>query len=420
MDFNLSEEQRLLKENVERLVADHYEFETRKDYAQECEGWSRALWAQYAELGLLGLPFAEEHGGYGGGPVETMIVMEAFGRGLVLEPFLATIVLGGGFLRLGGSEAQRTTLIPRIAEGKLLLAFAHTERQSRYNLADVATTARRDRDGWVVDGEKGVVLHGDVADKLIVTARVGGAGRCDRDGIGLFLVDATAPGMSRRGYLTQDGLRAAEISLSGVRVSPDAAIGKPGAALPLVERVVDGAIAALCAEAVGAMAAMHEMTVDYLKIRTQFGTPIGSFQALQHRAVDMLMALEQARSMAMFATMMADEPDAAERRQAIAAAKVQIGRSARFVGQQAIQLHGGIGMTMQYKVGHYFKRTTMIDLMFGNADYHLRELARMGGLIACGARAGSDRVIAAGVEDAVSSVPLDRPVLERSGSVGAR
>lgn len=387
MDFDLSEEQRLLKESVERLVADRYEFETRKTYMREPQGWSRALWTQYAELGLLGLPFAEEHGGFGGGPVETMIVMEAFGRGLVLEPFLATIVLGGGFLRLGGSGAQRAELIPRIAEGKLLLAFAHTERQSRYDLADIATTARPDGGsggGWVLDGEKGVVLHGDVADKLIVTARVGGAGRRDRDGVGLFLVDATAPGVSRRGYPTQDGLRAAEVSLSGVRVGPDAAIGEPGAALPLVERVVDGAIAALCAEAVGAMAVMHELTVEYLKTRTQFGTPIGRFQALQHRAVDMLVALEQARSMALFATMMADEPDAAERRKAIAAAKVQIGRSARFVGQQAIQLHGGIGMTAEYKVGHYFKRTTMIDVMFGDADHHLRELARMGGLIAPG------------------------------------
>jgi pimeloyl-CoA dehydrogenase small subunit len=387
MDFDLSEQQQLLKESVERLVADRYGFEARKHYACERGGWSRALWAQYAELGLLGLPFAEQYGGFGGGPVETMIVMEAFGRGLVLEPFFATIVLGGGFLRLGGSEAQRAELIPRIAEGKLLLAFAHTERQSRYDLADVATTARHDGGCWVLDGKKGVVLHGDVADKLVVTARVGGSGRRDRDGIGLFLVDAIAPGVSRRGYATQDGLRAAEISLSGVRIGADAAIGKPGAALPLVERVVDGAIAALCAEAVGAMAAMQEMTVDYLKTRTQFGAAIGRFQALQHRAVDMLMALEQARSMALFATMMAESPDAAERRKAIAAAKVQIGRSARFVGQQAIQLHGGIGMTMECKVGHYFKRTTMVDMMFGNADHHLRELARMGGLISSDAPA---------------------------------
>ena len=229
----------------------------------------------------------------------------------------------------------------------------------------------------MLDGDKGVVLHGDSADRLIVTARVGG-GRRERDGVGLFLVDAQAAGVSRRGYPTQDGLRAAEISLAGVRVGPEGVLGEPGAALPLVERVVDEGIAAICAEAVGAMAVMHELTVDYLKTRRQFGREIGSFQVLQHRAVDMLVALEQARSMAMFATMMTAEENADERRSALAAAKVQIGRSGRLVGQQAIQLHGGIGMTMEYKVGHYFKRVTMIDTMFGDAGHHLRALARAG------------------------------------------
>ena len=381
MDFDLTEEQRLLKESVERLMADRYGFEQRKAHAQSPEGWSRALWMQYAELGLLGLPFEERHGGFGGGPVETMIVMEAFGRALALEPYLATVVLGGGLLRLGGSEAQQAAHLPRIADGSLTLAVAHTERQSRYDLADVAVTARRDGTSWMLEGEKGVVLHGDSADALLVTARTAG-GRRDRGGIGLFLVDAGAPGLSRRGYPTVDGLRAAEVSLSGLRVGPESVIGDPENALPLVERVVDEAIAALSAEAVGAMAVMHELTVDYLKTRRQFGVPIGSFQVLQHRAVDMLIALEQARSMAYFATMTAREEDAAERRRAISAAKVQIGRSGRFVGQQAIQLHGGIGMTMEYKVGHYFKRVTVIDTLFGDADHHLARLAEAGGLIA--------------------------------------
>jgi pimeloyl-CoA dehydrogenase small subunit len=380
MDFELNEEQRLLKESVDRLLADRYAFEQRRAYGKESDGWSRALWAQYAELGLLGLPFAEEHGGFGGGPVETMIVMEAFGRALVVEPFLATVVLGGGLLRHGASNAQQARLLPKIAEGSLLLAFAHTEPQSRYDLADVATRARRDGGVWVLDGEKSVVLHGDCADRLLVTARTGD-GQRERDGIGLFLVDARASGVARRGYPTNDGLRGAEISLAGVRVAAEDVIGAPGGALPVVERVVDEAIAALAAEAVGAMAAMHDLTVDYLKTRKQFGVAIGSFQALQHRAVEMLVALEQARSMAMFATMMAAEEDAVERRRAAAAAKVQIGRSARLVGQQAIQLHGGIGMTHEYKVGHYFKRITMIDAAFGNADHHLAELARLGGLI---------------------------------------
>jgi pimeloyl-CoA dehydrogenase small subunit len=306
-----------------------------------------------------------------------MIAMEAFGRALVLEPYLATVVLGGGFLRHGGSTEQRADLVPQIADGSLTFAFAHTERQSRYDLYDIETRAVRDGTGWVIDGEKGVVLHGDTADKLIVTARVGG-GRRDRDGVAVFIVDGKAAGVSRRGYPTQDGLRAAEITLANVRVGPEGVLGEPGKALPFVERVVDEAIAALCAEAVGAMAVMHELTVEYLKTRRQFGREIGSFQILQHRAVDMLIALEQARSMAMFATMMAGEDNAAERRNAVAAAKVQIGRSGKFIGQQAIQLHGGIGMTMEYKVGHYFKRATMIDTMFGDADHHLRELARRG------------------------------------------
>jgi pimeloyl-CoA dehydrogenase small subunit len=378
MDFDLTEEQRLLKESLDRLIGDRYAFEQRKTYAQAPEGWSRELWAQYAELGLLGLPFGEQYGGSAGGPVETMIAMEAFGRALALEPFFATVVLGGGFLRHGGNAEQCAALVPKILDGSLTLAFAQTERHSRYDLGDISTIAVPDGAGWVIDGEKGVVLHGDTADKLIVTARTGG-GRRDRDGVGVFVVDAEAAGVSRRGYPTQDGLRAAEIAFSKVQVGPEGVLGEPGTSLPLVERVVDEAIAGLCAEAVGAMAAMHELTVDYLKTRRQFGREIGSFQILQHRAVDMLIALEQARSMAMYATMMSGEDDAVERRNALSAAKVQIGRSARLVGQQAIQLHGGIGMTMEYKVGHYFKRTTMIDTMFGDADHHLRELARRGG-----------------------------------------
>ncbi|HML08004.1 MAG TPA: acyl-CoA dehydrogenase family protein [Xanthobacteraceae bacterium] len=381
MDFALSEEQQLLRHSVERLFADHYAFEARKRYAQEKDGFSRALWARYAELGLLGLPFAEEHGGSGGGPVETMIVMEAIGRALALEPYFATVVLAGGLIRLGGSEALRAAIVPKIASGELILAFAHAERQSRYDLADVAATARRVGSGYMLDGAKSLVLHGDSAEKFVVSARLGG-GQRDRDGIGLFLVDAADKGVSTRGYATVDGLRAAEVTFAGVRVPAEAALGTPGAAFPLIERVVDAAIAALAAEAVGAMAAMHALTVDYMKTRKQFGVTIGSFQALQHRAADMLIALEQARSMAMLATMMAAEDDVRERRAAISAAKVQIGRSGRIVGHGAIQIHGGIGMTMEASVGHYFKRVTMIDTMFGDADHHLGLLAESGGLIA--------------------------------------
>ncbi len=381
MDFDLTEEQRLLQESVGKLMADEYDFEKRKAYAREPAGYSESRWAQFAEMGLLGLPFPEGLGGSAGTPVETMIVMEAFGRGLVLEPYLATVILGGGLLHLAGSDAQQQEVLPAITKGKLRLAFAYGERQSRYDLWDVSTSARQVGGGYVLNGEKGVVLHGDSADRLIVLARTAG-GQREPSGLSLFLVDPEADGLQRRGYATQDGLRAAEIGFRDVKVSADALMGLKDQAWPLVERVIDGAIAAVCAEAVGVMSAMHELTVEYLKTRKQFGAPIGSFQALQHRAVDMLVALEQARSMAYLATMMANSEDAAERRRMTSAAKVQVGRSARFVGQQAIQLHGGIGMTMEYKVGHYFKRVTAIDALFGDAGHHLAELAGLGGLIA--------------------------------------
>ena len=381
MDFDLNDEQRQLKESVERLLADSYgDLNRRTGYMKEPKGYSAALWQRYADLGLLAAPFAEEHGGLGQGLTETMIVAEAFGRALVVEPYLATVVLGGGALRHSGHAAQLKELVPAIAAGKLTLGLAHQERQARYNLADTATTARADgKGGYTLEGEKVVVLGGDSADKLIVAARVSG-GRTDRSGLGLFLVDAKASGVTRRGYPTQDGMRAADVTLSAVKVGSEGVLAGPDRGLDVLERVVDEAIAALSAEAVGAMAGLTELTVEYLKTRKQFGVPIGSFQVLQHRAVDMLTSLEQARSMAYYATMMAAEPDAKERRKAMHAAKVQIGRSGRFVGENAIQLHGGIGMTMEYKAGHYFKRLTMIDMAFGDADHHLRELANAGGL----------------------------------------
>jgi len=381
MDFDLSEEQRLLKDSIDRLVDDFYgDLEKRRRYQAEPAGWSAGMWARYAELGLLGLPFAEAEGGFGGGAVETMIVMEAIGRSLVVEPYLATVVLGGGFLRLGGSAAQRQELIPAITGGALRLAFAHWERQARYALHDVGATARRTAGGWRLEGEKSVVLHGDSAGKLIVSARTGG-GRSDPSGITLFLVDADAPGVSRRGYPTQDGLRVAELSFAGVEVPAENVIGEVDNALPLIEQVTDTAIAAVCAEAVGAMQALHALTVDYLKTRKQFGVTIGSFQALQHRAVDMMIALEQARSMAMLAAMRANGDHRDERRAAVSGAKVQINRSARFIGQEAVQLHGGIGVTMEYKAGHYFKRLTMVETQFGDTGHHLRAVEQAGGLL---------------------------------------
>jgi pimeloyl-CoA dehydrogenase small subunit len=379
MDFDLSEEQRILKESVEGLLADAYEFEQRKKYMKEKGGWSRAIWGKLAEQGLLGLPFTESDGGFGAGAVETVIVMEAMGRALVLEPYLATVVIGGGFLRHGGSAAQKAAHIPGIIDGTKTFAFAQLEKNSRYDLDQVTTSAKKKGDGYVIDGEKFVVINGENADTLIVTARTGG-GQRDRTGIGAFLVPGNAKGISKKTYPTQDGLHAADITFTGVEVGADAAIGDPGNALPLIERVVDEARTAICAEAVGAMDESLKTTVEYLKTRKQFGVPIGTFQSLQHRAADMFVALEQARSMSMFATMAADFDDPKERSTAVAAAKVQVGRSGRFIGQQSIQLHGGIGMTMEAKIGHYFKRLTVIESTFGDSEYHLRRVSESGGL----------------------------------------
>jgi pimeloyl-CoA dehydrogenase small subunit len=380
MDFDLSEEQRLLKESVDGLLKTSYDFDQRKKYGAEKGGWSKAVWGKLAEQGLLGLPFSEDDGGFGAGAVETMIVMEALGRALVLEPYLATVVLGGGFLRRGGSAAQKAAYIPGIIDGSKTLAFAQLEKNSRYDLGDVSTTAKKKGDGWVIDGEKFVVLNGEAADTLVVTARTKGA-QTDRNGVGVFLVPRDAKGVAVKGYPTQDGMHAADITFTGVEVGADAAIGDPENGLPLIEQVVDDARIAMCAEAVGAMEESLKITVEYLKTRKQFGVPIGSFQTLQHRAADMFVNLEQARSMAMLATMASDFDDANERATAVAAAKVQVGKSLKFVGQQSIQLHGGIGMTMEASIGHYFKRLSIIENTYGDTDYHLGRVADSSGLI---------------------------------------
>jgi len=311
-----------------------------------------------------------------------MIVMEEFGKALALEPYLQTVVLCGALVKHGANDKQRAELIGAIAAGDLRLGFAHMEKQSGFDLADVGVSAVKDGGGgFVLNGEKTLVGQGDSADKLIVSARVKG-GRRDRNGIGLFLVEADASGLTRRFYPTQDGQRAAEIDFADVRVAPHDVLGPPEGALPVIERAVDETIAALAAEAVGAMSEALTMTVDYLKTRKQFGVTIGSFQALQHRAADMTVALEQARSMMYLAAMMAGEEDAAERGKTMSAVKAQIGRSGKFIGQQAVQMHGGIAMTYEYKVGHLFKRLTMIDAAYGDADVHVRRLADRGSLFA--------------------------------------
>jgi len=370
MDFNFTEEQAAFQDTLRRFIAKDYTFERRRRIARTEEGFSRDTWRQFAELGLLGLPLPEAYGGIGGNAVDTMIVMEAFGRGLVLEPYLTTVVLCGALVRAEGCDAQKQALLPAIAGGELMMALAHYEPGTRYELNRVVTRAKTDGNGWLLDGAKSVVLAGQAADKLIVSARAEGGARDDA-GISLFIVGRNAAGVTARGYPTQDGMRAAEITLKSVRVGADALLGAKDAALPTIERAIDYGIAALCAEAVGIMAALNEATLEYLKTRKQFGVPIGKFQVLQHRMADMLIATEQARSMMYLACVKADAPDAAERRRTVSAAKAYIGQASRYVGQQAVQLHGAMGVTDELNVSHYFKRLTMINATFGDADHHL-------------------------------------------------
>jgi pimeloyl-CoA dehydrogenase small subunit len=370
MDFNFTDEQQLLEDTVRRFIAKDYGFESRRKVITTPLGWSEKVWQQFAELGLLGIPFAEEFGGLDGSGVDCMVVMNAFGRGLVVEPYLATVVLGGTALAEGGTDEQKAEIIPGVIEGRIRLAFAHGEPQARYELSNVETTARRSGAGYVLNGAKSVVLHGDCAHKLAVSARTAGGAR-DEAGISLFLIDAEAPGVVVRGYRTIDGLHAADIALTDVQVSAEAVVGNVGNALPLIELIVDRGIAALCAEAVGAMDGLNEATLEYLKTRQQFGVPIGRFQALQHRMAEMLINAEQAKSMSYLAAVKVDSTDTGERRHALSAAKAQIGRSGRYVGQQAVQLHGGMGVVDELIVSHYFKRITIIDQTLGDTDYHL-------------------------------------------------
>jgi pimeloyl-CoA dehydrogenase small subunit len=374
MDFEPSDDQRLLVESVTRMLSDTYSFAQRKTYMAQPEGYSPAIWSQFAEQGLLGLPFAEDYGGFGGTAQEVMLVMQAFGRHLVLEPYFPTVVLAGTALNIAGTADQKTENLPAIAEGSLKLAFAHTERQARYDLTDVVTTAKRNGSGWLLDGSKTVVSHGEAADKIVVSARTTGD-RYDADGITLFLVDATASGVARRGYVSRDDTRAADISLSNVSVPDADVLGEPGKALPIIQRIVEAGIAATAGETVGAMEAMNEMTLEYSKTRVQFGNPIGSYQVVQHRLADMFMAQEQGRSMAMLATMSIDNQDDAARSHDIALAKVGIAQAGRYVSQSAVQMHGGIGMTEEYAVGHYFRRCMVIERLFGDPAYYLNKLA---------------------------------------------
>jgi alkylation response protein AidB-like acyl-CoA dehydrogenase len=371
MDFSYTEEQLALQDTLQRFITREYDFETRRKLAASETGFSKEAWRQYGELGLLSLPFAEEHGGLGGNSIDVMLIMEMIGRGLLLEPYFSSVVLCGCLIRDAAPEAMRKAVLPAIGAGTLQVAFACYEAAGRYDLSHVAAKAASDgRGGWRLSGRKSVVTDGPSANRFLVSARLSGNVN-DREGISLFLVDRSAPGITLTAYPTQCGRRAADVRFDNVAVSADAMIGTPGKALDIIERAVDRGIAALCAEAVGIMVALNEATLNHLKTRKQFGVPIGKFQALQHRMADMFIATEQARSMAIIAAVNADSEDTLARRRAISGAKTYIGQSARLVSQQAVQLHGGMGLVDELIVSHYFKRLTMINISLGDADYHM-------------------------------------------------
>ena len=370
MDFNLTEEQTAIQDSLKRYLTKDYGFEQRRALTKTPLGHSAEAWATYAELGILALPFPESAGGLGGNAIDTMLIAETLGASLALEPFLSAIVLSGSLINEIGTPAQRDTLLGGITQGTLQVALAHGEAGARYATNHVATTAKKDGAGWSLSGHKAVVLNAPSADKLLVSARTSGSA-FDANGVSLFIVDAKAAGVTVRAYATQDSHRAGEVLLKDVKVGADALVGSVNQALPAIEHAIDRGIAALCAEAVGVMAALNAATLEYLKTRKQFGQPIGKFQALQHRMAEMAIATEHARSMALLAAVKVESADVSERRRNVSAAKAYIGQSARKVGQEAVQMHGGMGVTDELIVSHFFKRLTVINATFGDADHHL-------------------------------------------------
>ena len=377
MDFEYSDEQRLLSETLRKFLGTGYSFDARSKIVASPAGVSEDVWAALAEMGILSVPFDAEHGGFGGTTVDMMVVMEALGEALVVEPYLATVGLGGPFVARGGSAEQQARILPALIQGKLKMSFAQTELGARWDLRRVSTRATKSGDGWVLEGDKRAVLHGGCADLLVVSARTAGAPD-DARGISLFLVERNAPGVAVTDYRGLDNLRVADVRLSNVRVGGDALLGAEGEGFGLIDEVVDYVTALLCAEAVGAIKYAHDATLEYLKTRRQFGVPIGSFQALQHRMVDILISYEQARSIACLACVKVDTAEAAERRRVVSAAKIKIADAARHVSQEAVQLHGGMGMTEELKISHTFRRLTMIGQAFGDADHHLARFASAG------------------------------------------
>ena len=374
MDFSFSEEQSLLQDSLQRFVQNDYSFDQRQKLVESDEGFSRDNWKSFAELGWLALPFAEEDGGIGGTPVETMILMEEFGKGLVVEPFISSVVMSGSLLSNMGTAEQKEKLIGGIIGGDLLVSLAFVEPQARFNLGDVTTTATAKDAGYVIHGFKGIVQGGPSADYFIVPARTSGEQR-DESGITLFIVPADAAGVSRRNYPTVDGGRASEVSFDQVVVAAGDVLGEIDAGHSALVQAIDMGILAIGAEAVGAMEVLYKATVEYCKTREQFGQPIGKFQVLQHRMVDMFIEHEQTKSLLYMAALRLNDGYDDEAKKAVSALKVQVCNGGKFVGQNAVQLHGGMGMTEELNVGHYFKRLTTVETLFGNADYHLKRYA---------------------------------------------
>ncbi len=376
MDFSFSDEQNMLQDSVQRFIQNAYSFDSRQKIVDSDDGFSRANWAQFAEMGWLGLPFSEEDGGFGGTAVETMILLEEFGKGLVVEPYISAVLQAGSIVASVGTTAQKQQILEPLIAGDLLPALAYIEPQARFNVNDVKTSATAQGNGYVINGFKGVVIGGPSADVFIVPARTAGD-QMDASGISLFLVDANAAGVSRRDYPTIDGFRASELTLAEVVVGPEALLGSLNEGLEPLQYGLDQGMMGTGAEAVGAMEVLYKDTVEYCKTREQFGQPIGKFQVLQHRMVDMFIEHEQTKSLAYMAAMRLAEGYNAASRKALSALKVQVGKGGTFVGQNAVQLHGGMGMTNELNVGHYFKRLTAIETLYGNTDFHLKRYGQL-------------------------------------------
>ena len=369
MNFELSEEQKMIQQSVERFVQENYDLSNRIKISSEDPGFSKEYWSSMAELGWLGLAFSEEDGGFGGNQIDTLVLMEQFGKGLVLEPFLANVVLGGGSIKRGASQEIKDSIIPSLIDGSLQITLAYAEEQSRFDIEDIATAAREENDGFIINGKKSMVLNAESADKIVVVARTSGS-QVDEEGISLFVVDADAEGIEKENFPTVDGLRASEIIFKDVKVEATSLIGEKDKGFSILQAVVNDAILALAAEAVGAMEVLYKDTVEYTQQREQFDHPLSDFQVLQHRMVDMFMEYEQCKSLLFRATMeTVQDPSLSQR--TVHALKHLIGKSGIFVGESAVQLHGGMGVTEELRIGHFFKRLLVIDSQFGNADFHL-------------------------------------------------